>query len=62
MTSNIFYELYIFSTQLKILDTYVGEKMSAPSKVQINQLVKIQPKESVADTLEVNFTFMEATK
>jgi len=36
--------------------------MSAPRKVQINQLVKIQPKESVANTLEVNFTFMEATK
>jgi len=36
--------------------------MSAPSKVQINQLVKIQPKESVANTLEENLTFMEATK
>ncbi len=36
--------------------------MSVPSKAQINQLVKIQPRESVADTLEVNFTFMEATK
>jgi len=36
--------------------------MGAPSKVQINQLVKIQPKESVANTLEENLTFMEATK
>ena len=36
--------------------------MSAPRKVQINQLVKIQSKESEANTLEVNFTFMEATK
>jgi hypothetical protein len=36
--------------------------MSAPRKVQINQLVKIQPRESVANTLEVNLTFMEATK
>ena len=36
--------------------------MSAPSKAQINQLVKIQPRESEANTLEVNFTFMEATK
>ena len=33
--------------------------MSAPSKVQINQLVRIQPKESVANTLEVNLTFMD---
>ncbi len=36
--------------------------MSAPSKVQINQLVQIQPKESEANTLEANFTFMEVTK
>ena len=41
---------------------YMEFVMSAPSKVQINQLVKIQPKESVANTLEVNFTFIEATK
>ena len=35
---------------------------SAPSKAHIDQLVQIQPKESVANTLEENFTFMEATK
>lgn len=36
--------------------------MRAPRKAQINQSVEIRPKESVANTLEVNFTLMEVTK
>lgn len=34
--------------------------MSAPRKVQINQLLEIQSSESEASTLEDNFTFIEA--
>ena len=36
--------------------------MSAPSKVQLIQWVKIRPSERLAITLEVNFAFMEVTK
>ena len=36
--------------------------MSAPSKAQIVQSVKIRPREREAITLEVNLAFMEATK
>jgi hypothetical protein len=35
--------------------------MSAPREAHVVQLVKIQPKQRLATSLEVNFAFSEAT-